>query len=240
MGKNALLFSFLLVMGLQSLSAQSNFHLDVNLHVGGGALFHQTDFEVSPLVYQYNIIREVYRRDGYTYSWENFEEDFGLKQSFSQLRFGFSANLSYRDWPVFFLGEAMSSPSSYTKMAYSGMLGLGKDFSIGDGEYFFTGKGGMKFVFRDYGFGATTLVNSVRDDYMRDQLEPIFDPKWPFGQPRGWLFALRGGAGKTFGEDKKMSAGVEFYGELDLTDKIQRPSRMTNMGFSVYARFKFL
>ena len=35
-----------------------------------------------------------------------------------------------------------------------------------------------------------------------------------------------------------MTTGLEVYGELDLTDRIQRQSRMTNAGIQAYFRFR--
>ena len=52
----------------------------------------------------------------------------------------------------------MSSPSSYQKMAYGIVAGIGKEFFTYDDDYYFTFMGGYKFV-RDNGFGASTVVS---------------------------------------------------------------------------------
>jgi hypothetical protein len=219
-----------------SLQAQ-DLHVNVGMNIGGVQLFHNTQFKKTPLLDEFEIIQEVYRRDDLKYTWEDFEKDFGLESSFLQPRFGFTAHLSFKEWPVFVIGEAMSSASGYTKMAYGVTAGLGKDFYTPNQSFCFTFNGGYKFVW-DKGFGSNTLINAVRDDFMRERLAAFFNPAEPLGRQRGNLFTVRLGAGKTLGADKKIITGIEFYGELDLVEKSVRTSRMTNMGAHVYFRFR--
>jgi len=139
-GFTIFVFSFFFI---GSLSAQRNFHLQVGMNVGASRLYHNTNFQTSKLIPLYKTI-EITHKDGY--SWEQFEEDFGLRQAYNQPRFGFSGTLSYRNWPVCVIGELMSSPSSYTKTAYSVTVALGKNFDLGDSGFFVTGLGGYQFV----------------------------------------------------------------------------------------------
>ncbi|GAB4490330.1 MAG: hypothetical protein OHK0019_09010 [Saprospiraceae bacterium] len=184
----------------------------------------------------YETIEKTYSNKGLVYTWQDFENDFGLKNTFSQPRFGLSAHLTYKDWPVFLILEAMSSPSSYTRMSYGAILGLGKDFFNADETRYFTFLGGIKRV-KDNGFGANTLVNSVRDDYMRERIATFFNPEEPLGSQKGTLYTLRLGYGMQLGEAKLIRTGVELYGELDMIDKTRRNSRMTNYGVQIYLRF---
>jgi hypothetical protein len=233
-------FTLLLLCSTAVFTLQAqNFHLNVGLDMGGSQIFHNTQFKKTPLYDQFEIIQEVYRRDDKEYTWQNFEEDFGLHSSFLQPRFGLSAHLTYKELPFFLIGEAMSSPSGYTKMMYGVTAGVGKDFYTADETFCFTFKGGYKFVW-DKGFGSNTLINAVRDDFMRERLAAFFNPTEPLGRQRGNMFSLRLGAGKTLGAEKRTIAGIEFFGELDLVEKSVRSSRMTNMGAQVYMRFRLL
>jgi hypothetical protein len=234
--------TFTSVVGLlllaQAASAQKlQFQLGLNL--GGSKLFHETRFKETPLLAQYEIIEESFNIHGEDYTWEDFEKDFDLQSSFTQPRFGFSGVFSYGHLPLFLVAEAMSSPSDYTKMAFSGTIALGKDFYDYDSVYYLTFMGGYKHVM-DKGFGSNTIVNSIRNDYMRTRMQEFFAPEKPLGSIRANLFTLRLGVGRTLGYARRIRVGLEGYGELDLIEKTVRPSRMTNAGVNLYLRFKIL
>lgn len=231
-----LFFLLVFLFGSQSLFSQ-NLHVDFGFNMGASELFHGTKFKETPLLDQYEIIEEVKYRDNETYTWDNFEEDFGLKTHYIQPKFGFTAHITYADWPVMAVAEAMSSPSAYTKMSYGATIGFGKDLFNYDSTFTFSFLAGYKFVY-DEGFGSSTLVNSVRDDYMRKRLETFFAPEQPLGRQRGNLLAVRGGVGKMLGYDKRWKVGVEAIGELDLIEKSVRVSRMTNVGLMAYLRYR--
>lgn len=218
-------------------AASAQFHFAIGMNMGGTQLIHDTRFQDTPLHPLYETIENTHP-EGYT--WDQFKKDFDLRDAYLQPRFGFSAHLSYRNWPLAIIGEAMSSPSTYTKMAYSGTILLGQKFDIGDSDFFFSAHAGYKFV-RDFGFGSGTLVNSIRDDDQRSLVSQYFDPKQPLGPQTGQLFTIRLGFGQTFGANDQVSAGIETIGELDLTDKTARRgnARMTNLGLQLYARFGF-
>lgn len=227
------LFSFFLLLSV--LSAQGGLRLQFGMNVGASQLHHGIRFEDSKLNLHYKSIALTHP-EGYT--WEQFEENFGLREAYIQPRFGFSAHVSYRNLPVFLIVDAMSSSSSYEKMAYSGTIAMGKNFDIGRTDYFVTALAGYKYV-KDYGFGSQTLVNSIGNDEQRYLLSQYFNPEKPLGPQTGNLFVMRLGFGQTFGTDDDFSIGLEAFGELDLTDKTTRQARMTNMGLQAYARFMF-
>ena len=81
-------------------------------------------------------------------------------------------------------------------------------------------------------------LNGVGDRSLRRNLESFFNPGQPLGTRKGNLFTLRLGVGKLLGETQNITVGVEGYGELDLTDRSTRPSRMTNVGAHAYMRFR--
>lgn len=223
------LFLFTIVLNAQNLK------VNIGLNVGMSQLFHDTRFETTPLHDLYAFTAISHRPDDY--AWEEFEEDYQIRTSFTQPRFGISAHFTYKDWPILASVEAMSSPSSYQKMAYGLIVGLGKELYTYDDDYYFSFLGGYKFV-KDNGFGATTIVNSIGNDEAREYASTFFNPEEPLGTNTGHLFTLRAGFGKELGEAKIIRIGVEGYGELDLTPKTQRQSRMTNYGAQFFLRFK--
>lgn len=224
---------FLLLVTLTA-KAQ-NLKVNIGLNVGMSQLYHDTRFETTPLHDLYAFTAISHRPEDY--SWEEFEEDYQIRTSFTQPRFGVSAHFTYKDWPLLASVEAMSSPSSYEKMAYGVIVGLGKELYTYDQDYYFTFLGGYKFV-KDNGFGATTIVNSIGNDEARDYASTFFNPEEPLGTKTGHLFTLRGGLGRELGASKLIRVGVEAYGELDLTSKTKRQSRMTNYGAQFFIRFK--
>lgn len=230
--KNSTLSLFLLLYSI-SATAQ-NLKVNIGFNVGMSELHHDTRFETTPLHDLYAFTAISHRPEDYT--WEEFEEDYQIRTSFIQPRFGISAHFTYKDWPLLASIEAMSSPSSYQKMAYGLIVGLGKEL-YADDDFYFSFLGGYKFV-KDNGFGATTIVNSIGNDEAREYASTFFNPEEPLGSKTGHLFTLRGGLGRELGEAKIIRIGVEAYGELDLTPKTQRQSRMTNYGAQFFLRFK--
>ncbi len=217
-----------------------NLKINVGVNVGMSQLFHNTQFETTPMYNQYRFTKvavEAHSPPDYEYTWADFAHDYKLRSNFVQPRFGISAHFTYKDWPLLFAVEAMSSPSSYEKLAYGFIAGFGKEFFTYDDNYFFSFLGGYKFV-RDNGFGAATIVNSIGHKEAREQAATYFNPQQPLGKKTGNLFTIRGGLGKELGEARMMRIGVEGYGELDLTPKTTRQSRMTNFGAQFFLRFK--
>lgn len=237
MQKNyVLLVAFLLLSQLASAQLQ---HLNLNVNINGGysELLHKTDFQTTPLYNLYDFVAFSHGgKDDYT--WEQFLETYQIKNHFGQPRMGFSALLTYRDWPIKAIGEAMSSPSSYTRASYSATLGLGKDIYISDSTWYFSFLGGYKFVIQDFGFGANTIVNSIGVDEQRENAASFFAPVKPLGRNSGDLFTVRLGFARTLDWYYRWSAGVEAFYELDLTDKIVRSARMTTYGAQVFVRCK--
>jgi hypothetical protein len=238
---NTLVFStllFFLIAFCPTMFAQ-DLKLDVGINVGVSQLLHGTNFESSRLQNDYLVTKErVWKAFQKEYTWEDYVKGNELRTSFIQPRFGFSAHLGYRDWPIFAVAEMMSSSSSYEKIAFGGTVGLSHTFSDIEETYFLTFQGGYKFVV-DKGFGANTLVNSIGDNSIRQNLKTFFDPKEPLGTNRGNLFTLRAEVGRFIDAHKKIKVGVTAYGELDLTNSTARAanSRMNTIGGHVFARF---
>ena len=105
-----------------------------------------------------------------------------------------------------------------------------------DKKYIFSFNSGYKFIY-DRGFGSVTLVNSIGNKEAREAAAVFFNPGESVGQPRGHLFIMRLGAGRDLGWLQIIRVGVEAYGELDLTPKIKRASRMSTIGLQAYMRF---
>jgi hypothetical protein len=216
-------------------------YLNINVSMNGGysELAHKTDFSTTPLFNLYKFVAISHGGQD-KYSWDQFLETYEVKDRFGQPRVGFSAMLTYRDWPIKVLGEAMSSPSSYTRASYAATIGLGKDFYISDSTWYFSFLGGYKYVFQDFGFGANTIVNSMGNTEARENAAQFFAPVKPLGRPSGDLFSIRVGFARTLDWYYRWSAGIEAFYDLDLTDKIVRSSRMTTYGAQVFVRCKLM
>ena len=213
---------------------KEGWNLSIGMDLGASDLYHQIDFERTPLLDFYNSIKAAPSHSDYT--WETFKEDYELQEHIRQPRFGFSALLTYGNIPAFVKGEFISSTSSYQKMAFTAMAGIGKDIVFGN-DFYASFKGGYKIVFQDSGFGAKTLVNSIGNEEARTYMERFFDPKSALGPPRGDMMSMRIGMGKYMGPDRKTCMGIEVYGDLDLTSETQRIARMNTMGLNVYMSF---
>lgn len=220
-----------LLLGVQ-MQAQK-FNLSIGMNLGGSNLNHQTRFESTTLRNLYETIA-ITHPDGY--EWEQFEEDFELRENFNQLRFGFFVRASHSNIPLLIIGEAMSSTSTYEKMAYGVTGGLGKEFYLFNDGLQVSFLGGYKFLW-DKGFGSSTLVNSIGHKDARKLVATYFDPSQPLGTTFGNLFVLRGGIGKVLDRERQWAVGAEAFGELDLTDRIKREARMTNVGVNIFLRY---
>jgi hypothetical protein len=214
---------------------REGWNLSLGTNIGVSRLYHKIDFERTPLLDYYNSIVALPSIPD-NYDWETFLEDIQLRSALTQPRFGFSGHLSYENIPAFINAEIGTSSSSYQKMYFAASAGLGKDF-VTESGYYFSFFGGYKIVFQDSGFGAETILGSIGNDENRKYMNRFFAPQMAVGAPRGDLATIRGGLGKYIGRDKKSCVGVEFYGELDLTDETLRIARMNSLGLNTYLRF---
>lgn len=211
-------------------------HLNASVNGGYSQLVHKTDFQSTPLEALYDFIQKV----NPDLTWDQFLEAYEIKDRFWQPRMGFTAQLTYREWPIKVIGEAMTSSSAYTRASYAVTMGLGKDFYISDSTWYFSFLGGYKYVIRDFGFGSNTIVNSVGDRESREDLAQFFGPKGnPIGRPSGDMFSFHVGFARTLDWYYRWSVGIDAFYELDLTDKLVRNSRMTTYGAQIFVRYKF-
>ncbi len=237
MQKKYALFAAFLLLSQITFAQLKYLNLNVSINGGYSELVHKTDFETTPLYNLYDFVAFSHGGKG-NYTWDEFMDTYQITDRFWQPRVGFAALLTYRDWPIKILGEAMSSPSSYTRSSYAVTFGLGKDLYISDSTWYFSFLGGYKYVVQDFGFGANTIVNSIGVDEQRENAATFFAPVKPLGRPSGDLFTVRLGFARTLDWYYRWSAGVEAFYELDLTDKIVRSSRMTTYGAQVFVRCK--
>ncbi len=223
----------LLVFAVGSMLSAQKFQFSVQMQVGMSNLMHDTRFESTTLRNLYETVA-ISHPEGY--EWEEFEETYQLRQSFTQFRYGMSLTATHRTIPLIVIGDIMSSTSTYERLSYAVTLGFGEEFSAFDDQVRLHILGGMKLLW-DKAFGSNTLVNSIGHSEARSLVATYFDPKKPLGQQNGTLFVLRGGAAKTLDRDGKWSMGGEAYYELDVTPRINRESRMTNVGLHVFMRY---
>ena len=220
-----------------SATAQKNENLFIRLGLNFGAskLYHNTHFQATNLVEVYEFV-QISHQPKESYTWSNFEDDYGLRSSYSQPRYGLNLYLAHKLFPVFLNMEYMSSPSSYQKPMFALTLGLGKDFRPMDNDFFFSGHAGLKRVFKDAGFGSETVTFSTNEE-ARKRLATFYNPSKPLGAQSGNLLAIKVGCGHVLGRAERAAIGAEFYYEVDITNETVRQSRMTNAGMNIYFRF---
>jgi len=232
---------FLLLLGcIPFLSAQKGLRIDVGLNAGASYLLHNTNFRSTPINDLYEFVKIPFDKRGIPYMWEDFEKDYKLKQYVIQPRYGLSAHVLYKNWPLFLNVEALSSTSSYQKLCYGASAGFRYALQDADSVFTFAFLGGYKFVM-DQGWGDETLVNSFGegDEEIKSffRSEPI-----SLGRNRGSLATLRFDAQRALNESKTVHIGFQLYAEADLTGRTQRLAggRMNNFGGHIFARFMIL
>ena len=211
--------------------------VDVGLNLGASQLYPNINFKSTPLNDLYEFVKIPFDNRGIPYAWEDFEQDYKLKQHITQPRYGLSAHVLYGDWPLFVNVEALSSTSGYQKLSYGLTGGLRYALQDADDVYSVAFMGGYKFVV-DQGFGDETLVNSFGEG--RDEARNFFrDDPVSLGRNRGSLATLRLEALRALNESKTVQVGVHLYGEWDLTGRGNRLAggRMNSVGGHVFARF---
>lgn len=214
---------------------REGWNLSLGMNFGVSRLKHGIDFQRTPLLDYYNSIAALPSIPD-SYDWETFMADIDADDRLQQPRFGFSGHLSYANIPAFLSAEIGTSSSSYQSMYLGATIGLSKDFFFGD-DFFFSASGGYKIIFKDAGFGAPTIINSIGNEENRKYMSRFFAPDFALGPDRGDLATMRAAFGKYMGADRKTSVGVEFYGELDLTAATLRIARMNTVGLNAYLRF---
>ncbi|MBK6933496.1 MAG: hypothetical protein IPH12_22570 [Saprospirales bacterium] len=226
---------FLLIAFTTVAQKRENLFARLGINAGGSRLFHSTHFQATNLVEVYEFV-QISHDPPESYTWDIFAQDYGLRTSYSQARYGLNLFLAHKLFPVFLNMEYMSSPSSYQKMSFGITLGLGKDFRPRDSDLFFSAHGGFKRVFRDAGFGSETVTFSTNQE-AREKLATFYNPSRPLGAQSGNMLAMRVGCGHVLGGAERAAIGAELYFDLDLTNETVRQSRMTNAGINIYFRF---
>ncbi|MBK8966399.1 MAG: hypothetical protein IPM36_06915 [Lewinellaceae bacterium] len=234
MKKTCTLIAVLLLTLAATAQKRENLFVRLGLNFGGSKLYHNTHFNSTNLVEVYELVKISHDPD--PYEWPDFEQDYGLRTSYLQPRYGLNLYFAHKLFPVFLNMEYMSSPSSYQKMMFAMTLGLGKDFHPIDMDFFFSGHAGFKRVFKDAGFGAETITFSTSKE-ARDHLATFYNPSKPLGAQSGNLLALKVGCGHVLGAAERAAVGAELFYELDVTNETVRQARMTNFGLNIYFRF---
>jgi hypothetical protein len=214
-------------------------HINPRLNVGASQMYPDVRFEKSFLEV-YKFVKIPFDNRGIPYSFEDFEKDYKLRNTFIQPRYGMDVMLTAFDWPFFILAETMSSTSSYQKMSLNVTGGIGMNFPVLDSAMCLSAHLGYKMVLIDRGFGSKTMVNSIGSDEGRDLAGTFLGARQPLGRPTGNMLSLRVGASKFLGYSRRVSVGLEMYGDLDLTDELVREARMTNVGMQLYVRYHLL
>ncbi|TNE59511.1 MAG: hypothetical protein EP344_08495 [Bacteroidetes bacterium] len=225
----------LLIAVAASAQKSENLFVRLGVNMGASTLYHNTHFQATNLVEVYEFV-QISHDPPESYTWGDFESDYGLKSKYSQPRFGLNLYLAHKLFPVFLNMDYLSSPSSYQKMMFAMTLGLGKDFHPMETDFFFSAHGGFTRVFKDAGFGAETVTYSTNDE-ARQRLATFYNPSKPLGSQSGNMLSLKVGCGHVIGAAERAALGVEAYYNLDLTNETVRQSRMSHVGVNIYFRF---
>lgn len=219
---------------------KENFFLRLGVNAGGGVLHHNTLFEGTNMTLFWKAT-SFSHDPPQSYTWEQFVQDYDIRESYFMPRYGLNLFFSSRYFPAFLNLEVMSSPATYQKpMVGLTFLGLGKDFRPYDRDFFFSAHGGLKWVIRDWGFnGREIYTNSIGNKEARDYIETFYDPKDEINKRNGVLLTTRVGCGYVIGAAERAAIGIEAYYEFDLTDETKRQAgaRMRNGGLNLYFRF---
>ncbi len=236
-----LLFCLILILSAVITHAQIGqiLHINTRLNAGASQLYPDIRFEKAFLEV-YKFVKIPLELRGIPYSFDDFEKDYQLRNTFIQPRYGLDVMLTAFDWPFFILGEAISSTSSYQKMSFNLTGGLGMNFPIIDSALCLSAHLGYKMVLKDGGFGAKTMVNSIGSSEARDLAGTFLGAREPLGRPNGNMLSLRLGASKFLGYTRRVSVGLEVYADLDLTDELVREARMTNTGIQFFVRYHLM
>ncbi len=219
---------------------KENFFIRMGFNAGGGNLYHNTLFEATNMAALWKAVSFSHDPPK-SYEWEDFVQDYDIRNSYFMPRYGLNLYLSSRYFPFFINVEAMSSVASYQKpMLAITFLGFGKDFRPYDRDFFFSLHGGLKYVVRDWGFnGREIYTNSIGNEDARDYIETFYDPKDEINKRSGMLLTTRAGLGHVIGAAERAAIGLEAYYEFDLADETKRQAgaRMRNGGINLYFRF---
>ncbi|MGI9159011.1 MAG: hypothetical protein ACR2K1_04585, partial [Saprospiraceae bacterium] len=92
MYQKRLLFFIFGALFTPSVFAQQGLKVDLGMNVGMSRLYHNTRFETTTL---YNLYKTVELTHDDEYTWDDFADDFEIRDKFTQPRFGFSTLVTY-------------------------------------------------------------------------------------------------------------------------------------------------
>lgn len=208
-------------------------HLDAGTNLGGSILFHRINFEEGLNdLYQYDKL--VFAKNGIDYTWDKFTEDHQLKNTITEPNIGFSAILTSGRLPFYIQSRVGSSTSSYTKFSFDAGAGVRYKFPLDSSSHIGIQSGYS--IVKDYGFGNSTLVNSIGDDSIRTQVAAFFNPDELFADQFGRMFNVQVEYDRQI--SMNMYAGANLSYNLDVTPFIERSGRMTNLSMQLYLRIK--
>jgi hypothetical protein len=219
-----------IIMFFGTIMCATSQQIDYGVHGRYSFLRHKTNFETTDLI---NFYDNIAQSKGSNYSFKDFENDYSLKKYIFTPQIGATAEATIKQFPIFLLGEIMSSTSALEKFAFSIEGGLGKDILLNDGDNFITVKAGYKLL-RDGGFGKNTILNSFKKTSDKVVAQTFLDEKNPLGQKTGEMISIRLGVGHKWDSFK---VGAQLQIDIDLTDKLKRFSRMNAISLGVYCKF---
>lgn len=219
----------ILILTLPNL-VYSQLSLNIKTFGGNSIMLPNSDFRETNLYSLYRVVN-IYNDKTY----EDFKEVYGMRSYIPQPIFGTVIDVTHNRLPLRIGGEITTSPSSYTKFRYSVFGGFSHDFNIIDDSYYLGIFSGIKYVIRDDGFGQNTIINSFRSKEVRDLMSSFFVSDLKSKNAK--LLHFRGSFIKTFGYSNEWSFGVSIENSIDMTSKLIRIVRMTNLETNIFIKY---
>jgi hypothetical protein len=225
------LFLFFALVIAITASAQININLSP---VGMSHLTHKADYRSSPSLY--NLYRTIALTHD-EYSWEQFLEDFDMKRTYQNFNYGIMVKANHKTLPLYVAAGVASSPSSINDFVYSVGAGVGKRKVYGlyartvlDYQF------GISYV-KDTGFGRNTIVNSIGNKSIRDNVDVFFVDAFSDRHSTAYLLSSRLYFGYKLSTD--FSCGIYGAVNVDLTDSLKRAMRMNTVTFGLNLQYHF-
>lgn len=226
--KNLIIFSLLLL----SVSASAQLTVEI-APASMSHMVHKADFRSSNALY--NLYRTIALTHPNGYSFEQFMQDFELSQKINSFQYGIGVNYVDRKFPVYVGAGLFSSPSDFHNLAYFIKAGIGKRRVLGLYSRFVI-DGGVGFMYvKDYGFGRNTIVNSIGNDIIRQNVDAFFVDTQ--SSDKNTAMMLNSNVYFAYNLSYRMSAGMYGMFAVDLTDSLKRTMRMNFLSFGLKIGF---